>query len=139
MKPLEGFDNYGDMNFRDKKCPKEVMEQVTFFNTIREQYPDTYGMIAVHNRNEGKKTPQQVAREKAEGMATGAPDVMIPGNPAFLCELKRKDRTLSDLQPQQEPYLRAARAAGAYCCIAFGWEAAMAAFEHWRTKVNKEA
>lgn len=137
MKPLEGIDCYGDLNFRDKSCPKEVVEQVTFFNQLRQAWPDTYGLTAVHTRNEGKKTVNQVAKEKAEGMATGAPDIAIPGNPAFLCELKRQDRTLSDLQAGQEPYLRQAQAQGAYCCIAFGWVAAMEAFEYWRTQVNK--
>lgn len=136
MKIPEGIPAFGDLKFRDKKCPREVMEQVTFFNQLRALYPDSYGLIAVHNRNEGKKTPDQVAREKAEGMATGSPDIMIPGNPAFLCELKRKDHTLSALQPMQEPYLRAAMLNGAYGCIAFGWEAAMEAFNLWRTSVN---
>lgn len=136
MKLPEGIQVFGDLKFRGAKCPKEVMEQVTFFNQLRKLYPDTYGLIAVHNRNEGKKTVQQVAREKAEGMATGAPDIMIPGNPAFLCELKRKDHTLSRLQPGQEPYLVAAKHAGAFCCIAFGWEAAMDAFEYWLKSVN---
>lgn len=137
MKLPVGIEVFGNLDFRDKKCPKEVMEQVTFFNQLRGEYPATYGLIAVHNRNEGKKTVHQVAREKAEGMATGAPDIMIPGNPAFLCELKRKDHTLSALQPMQEPYLRAAMAQGAYACIAFGWEAAMEAFNHWRLNINK--
>lgn len=137
MKPLEGIDHYGDLGFRDPKCPREAAEQVTFFNQLRKKYPDTYGLTAVHTRNEGKKTAHQVVKEKAEGMATGAPDIAIPGNPSFLCELKRQDRTLSDLQPGQEPYLRAAQTAGSYCCIAFGWVAAMEAFEHWRVNVNK--
>ncbi|QMP23946.1 VRR-Nuc domain protein [Pseudomonas phage DDSR119] len=129
MKPLEGIKHFGNLDFRDKKCPLEVAEQVTFFNQLRKRWPETWGRIALHARNEGKKRADQVAREKAEGMATGAADVTIPGNPAFLCELKRKDRTLSALQPDQEPYLRAADAAGAFVCIAFGWEAGMEAFE----------
>lgn len=137
MKLPEGIPAFGDLKFRDPKCPKEVVEQVTFFNQLRLKYPDSYGLIAVHNRNEGKKTIHQVAREKAEGMATGAPDIMIPGNPAFLCELKRQDHTLSTLQSGQEPYLRASLQAGAYVCIAFGWEAAMEAFEYWLRSVNR--
>lgn len=137
MKLPVGIEVFGNLDFRGAKCPKEVMEQVTFFNQLRAKYPDSYGLVAVHNRNEGKKTPDQVSREKAEGMATGSPDIMIPGNPAFLCELKRQDHTLSRLQPMQEPYLRAAMALGAYGCIAFGWEAAMEAFDHWRLNVNK--
>lgn len=132
MKIPEGIKIYGDVNYRDKKCPREAAEQVTFFNQLRKAYPDTYGRIAVHNRNEGKKTASQVAKEKMEGMAVGSPDIMIPGNPSFLCELKRLDRTLCELQPEQLPYLEAAQDLGAFCCIAFGWKAAWEAFEEWR-------
>lgn len=136
MKIPEEIKVYGDADYRDKKCPREAAEQVTFFNQLRKQYPNTYGLVAVHNRNEGKKTINQVAKEKMEGMATGAPDVMIPGAPAFLCELKRRDRTLSELQPGQLPYLLAAQRMGAFCCIALGWEAAWEAFEEWRVSTN---
>lgn len=132
MKIPEGIKIYGDPEFRDKKCPKEAAEQVTFFNQLRLHYPDSFGLLAVHNRNEGKKTINQVAKEKMEGMAVGAPDIMIPGNPAFLCELKRQDRTLSALQDGQLPYLYAAQKLGAFCCVAFGWKAAWEAFEEWR-------
>lgn len=136
MKIPAGIKVYGDPNYRDKKCPREAAEQVTFFNQLRKAYPNTYGLVAVHNRNEGKKTVAQVAKEKMEGMVSGAPDVMIPGAPSFLCELKRKDRTLSALQEGQMPYLEAAQRMGAFCCIAFGWEAAWEAFEEWRKFTN---
>ena len=137
MKLPVGIPVFGDLTFRDKKCPFEVAEQVTFFNQLRAAHPDTFGLIAVHVRNEGKKTPDQVRREKAEGMATGSPDIIIPGNPSFLCELKRKDHVESKLQPMQVPYLMASQKAGAYVCIAFGWVAAMEAFNHWRLNINK--
>lgn len=135
----EGIPVFGDQKFRDKKCPREGAEQVTFFNQLRKRYPDSFGKIALHARNEGKKTIQQVQKEKAEGMATGALDITIPGNPSFLCELKRTDHTLSSLEDQQEPYMRAAQAAGSYVCIALGWQAAMQAFEHWRENVLRAA
>lgn len=135
----EGIPVYGDQKFRDKKCPKEGAEQVTFFNQLRKRYPETFGKIALHARNEGKKTLQQVQKEKAEGMATGALDITIPGNPSFLCELKRTDHTLSALEPEQEPYMLAAQAAGSFVCIALGWAAAMEAFEYWRTHVLRAA
>lgn len=132
MKIPEGIKIYGDPDYRDKKCPKEAAEQVTFINQLRLRYPDTYGLLVVHVRNEGKKSAAQVAKEKMEGMAVGAPDILIPGGVSFLCELKRRDRTLSALQEGQLPYLLAAQDQGAFCCIAFGWEAAMEAFEAWR-------
>lgn len=136
MKIPEGIKIYGNPDYRDKKCPKEAQEQVTFVNQLRLKYPDTYGLLVVHIRNEGKKTAAQVAKEKMEGMAPGAPDIMIPGNPTFLCELKRQDRTLSDLQDGQLPYLMAAQDNGAFCCIAFGWHGAWEAFEAWRASTT---
>lgn len=131
MKFPDGIKVYGDKAFRDKKCPKEVMEQVTFFNQLRKNHPDTYGAVAVHVRNEGKKTVNQVAKEKAEGMVTGATDVMIPGSPAFVCELKRRDHTHSTVHQEQIDYMLAAQRLGAFVCIALGWEAAMEAFNEW--------
>lgn len=127
---------FGNKAHRDKKCPKEVMEQVTFFNQLRKLYPDSYGAVAVHVRNEGKKSVQQVAKEKAEGMVTGATDIMIPGAPAFVCELKRVDHTLSVVHDEQVAYMRAASALGSFVCIALGWRAAWEAFEQWRASTT---
>lgn len=119
---------YGDTGWRGK-CPSESVEQVTFFNRIR-KIP-IYGLIAVHPRNEGVRHYKQVSREKAEGMTKGASDIIIPGNPAFVCELKRRDRTQSKWQDGQREYLEAAQKAGAFACVAFGADAAMEAFEKW--------
>lgn len=91
-------------------------------------------MIAIHPRNEGKRHHVQVAREKAEGMTPGASDIIIPGAPSFVCELKRKDHTKSRWQAEQEEYLQACRQAGAFVCVALGWEAALEAFNNWRQK-----
>jgi hypothetical protein len=89
--------------------------------------------LAIHPRNEGKRTHLQVAKEKSEGMTTGATDIVIPARVAFVCELKRRDHTLSSIAPEQLAYLRAAHAAGAYACIALGVDAAWEAFEDWRS------
>jgi len=61
-------------------------------------------------------------------MTTGAADIIIPGNPSFVCELKRRDHTKSTLDPEQAKYLEQAQAAGAFVCIALGADAAMEAF-----------
>lgn len=139
LKVSEGIAVFGDLKYRNPKCPHEGAEQVTFFNQLRKIYPDTFGAVAVHVRNEGKKTPAQIQKEKSEGLVSGAPDIMIPGNPAFLCELKRQDHTKSVWQPGQEPYLLAAVELGAFACVAFGWVAAMEAFNHWRENVLRAA
>lgn len=125
---------YGDPKWRGD-CPKEELEQVTFFNCLRRDYPGSYGLIALHPRNEGQLRGGQhgaLVRQKAEGMTIGAADIIIPGAPTFVCEMKRKDHTKSAWQDGQIEYLEAAREAGAFACVALGWEAAWAAFEEWR-------
>jgi len=105
------------------------LEQITFFKRVR-KIP-LWGAIAVHPRNEGKRHYKQVMREKSEGMIKGAADIIIPGAPTFVCELKRKDRTQSVWQDGQQDYLVAAQRAGAFVCVALGANAAMEAFEEW--------
>lgn len=121
---------YGDTNIRGK-CPSESAEQVTFFGWLRREYPDSYGLIALHPRNEGQRHMRQTWKEKAEGMTKGASDIIIPASPAFVCEMKRQDHTQSQWQDGQQEYLRAAQAAGGFVCIALGWEAAREAFQEW--------
>jgi len=121
---------YGDVDYRGD-CPLEAIEQVTFFKRLRMRYPDTWGLIALHPRNEGKKGFRQVAKEKAEGMTKGASDVIIPASPSFVCEIKRRDHTKSKWQDKQLEYLNAAQEAGAFVCIALGADAAIDAFEDY--------
>lgn len=119
----EGIKVYGDTSYRGN-CPKEVLEQVTFFGRLRREYPDTLGLIAFHVRNEGKRNHLEAATHKAEGMTTGAADIIIPGAPTFICELKRRDHTKSSISNEQVAFLRAAQAAGSTVCIALGVDAA---------------
>lgn len=114
---------YGNTDYRGT-CPKETLEQVTFFSRLRRDFPDTLGKLAFHVRNEGKRTHLQAATEKSEGLTTGAPDIVIPGAPAFLCELKRRDHMQSEISVAQLAYLRAAQDAGCFVCIALGVDAA---------------
>lgn len=130
---------YGDRNFRGK-CPLESIEQVSFFNRLRRQFPDTWGILALHPRNEQLLERGQfsaIIKHKAEGMTTGASDVIIPGAPTFVCEIKRQDHTKSHWQDGQIQYLRAARAAGAFACVALGAVGAWEAFEVWLNEKEK--
>jgi len=127
------FPVYGDAGFRGK-CPTEDRELVTFFNRLRAEYPDTWGAVALHPRNEGLRKKGQIGavhRHRIEGMTQGAADIIIPGNPAFVCELKRCDHTKSAWQDGQIEYLTAASSCGAFTCVALGWQAAWAALEDW--------
>jgi len=126
---------YGDLSYRGP-CPQELVEQISIVNQIRRIYPDTYGRIAVHIRNEGARTHGQVVRHKAEGMVKGAPDLVIPGKPTFLCEIKRQNSQLSRVSKEQLEYLEAAHNAGAFVCVAFGAKAAWEAVQDWIKEIE---
>lgn len=122
---------YGDVTYRGD-CPKEAFEQASFFARLRREYPNTWGRLGLHIRNEGRRTVTQMRRIKAEGgFVAGASDIVIPGNPTFVCEMKRRDITQSKWEPGQQDYLRAASDAGAFTCVALGAEAAWEAFQKW--------
>ena len=124
---------YGDVKFRGV-CATEAVEQASFFGKLRRDYPDSWGILAVHPRNEGLLSGGQfhaIRKHKAEGMSPGASDIVIPGRPAFVCELKRCNHTLSAWQDGQQAYLAAAKRAGAFACVALGAEAAWHAFKEW--------
>ena len=124
---------YGDPTFRGK-CPPEHVEQASFFSRLRREYPTSWGLIALHPRNEGllvKGQFQAITKHRMEGMAKGAADIVIPAARAFVCELKRQDHTQSKWQDGQQEYLAAASEAGAFVCVALGAAAAWQAFEEW--------
>lgn len=136
MKFPGGVHVFGDLSFRGK-CPLEHVEQASFFSRLRKEYPESWGRLALHPRNEGLKEKGQFAtvlKHKAEGMTPGASDIIIPGAPAFVCEVKRMDHTLSQWQPGQIEYLEAARDAGAFACVALGAVGAWEAFLAWSRK-----
>lgn len=126
---------FGDLDFR-LACPSESAEQVTFFAELRRTMPHI-AAIAIHPRNEGKRTHQQTIRYKSEGMTPGACDIVIPGCPAFCCELKRQNHVLSRWQEGQQEYLMAAKENGAFVCVALGYKAALEAVKTWLELVNE--
>lgn len=136
--PVPGVPFYGGGH--RGPCPVEAQEQIAFFAELRRHYPDTWGALAIHPRNEQQLRGGQhraLIRHKAEGMAKGAADIIIPGNPTFVCELKRQDPTKSRWQDGQREYLEAAANAGCHAVVAFGWASAWAALEDWISRVAK--
>tara|TARA_R110002020_G_C16137663_1_gene761639 strand:- start:390 stop:797 length:408 start_codon:yes stop_codon:yes gene_type:complete len=123
---------FGDSSFRGD-CPKEEIEQINFYSWLKENYP-IYHKLMIHPRLEGKMSHQQMnALNKSGGLPTGASDVIIPGNPCFVVELKRKDHTKSNWQPEQQPYLLAAKEAGCFVGLALGCDGLKEAFNLWLT------
>lgn len=121
---------YGDISYRGV-CPPESAEQKTLFAEIRRRWPDTLGAIAIHPRNEGERHFIQAAIHKSEGMVKGAADLIIPGWPTFVCELKRRDHTKCKWEAGQLEYLLACQKQGAFVCVALGWDAALDAITDW--------
>lgn len=136
MKIPDGIPVYGNLDFRGK-CPKEDQEQVSAINRIRQLYPDTFGPLVFHPRNEQQLQGGQFSamiKHKAEGLTPGVPDLCIPGAPCLIVEIKRCDRTLSSISDEQIAYLRNALSMGAFAAIALGAVAAIEAFDTWRLR-----
>lgn len=129
---------YGDTSFRGQ-CPLEDTELIDFFTEVYYLYPKTYHLIAFHPKNEGKKKMAQVQKDKAKGQKKGVSDIIVPGNPTLIIELKRKDHTQSYWEDGQIQFLEQAHKAGAYVCLALGLEAAIQAFNDWVKIVEKNS
>ncbi|AUR86568.1 hypothetical protein NVP1086O_55 [Vibrio phage 1.086.O._10N.222.51.F8] len=125
---------FGDISYRGK-CPLETPEQISFLTLLRREFPEL-AEIAVHIRNEGKRSKRQGQQQKAEGMNTGASDIVIPCEPPILIELKRRDHTLSSTSKEQLKYLINAQKLGAFACYALGAVGAMEAVRVWHTTKN---
>ncbi len=126
---------FGDAAFRGD-CPKEAAEQVSFLSLLKRDFPEL-AKIAVHIRNEGKRSKRQGAQHKLEGMNTGASDIVIPCCPPMLIELKRRDHTLSSTSTKQLDYLINSQEQGAFACYALGAVGAIQAVRAWHTTNSK--
>jgi hypothetical protein len=127
---------YGDISFRDKNCPHETPEHMAFVNWVKKTHPVHYDML-IHPKNEGVRTHHQAAKDRALGsLNAGASDIIILGKTPFVCELKRKDKTLSRLSDKQKSFLNQAVECGCFACVAYGAEAVIEAFEDWLEECN---
>ena len=120
---------FGDLDYRGK-CPLETAEQVSFLAMLRSEFPEL-AAIAVHIRNEGKRTKYQSHKQKQEGLNTGASDIVIPCCPPILIELKQRDHTNSSTTTRQINYLVNSQKQGAFACFALGAIGAMEAVRAW--------
>lgn len=112
------------------KQPSEAAEMTTFFNQLQKRYPEIHA-LALHVRNEGKRDHKDTNIMKMQGgFIKGAPDIVIAGSPTFLCEMKSKAKS-SRTSKEQDAFLERGDRAGCFCCVAYGWEAAMEAVEGW--------
>lgn len=112
------------------KHPSEAAEMTTFFGQLKKLHPEIHS-LAIHIRNEGKRDHNQTAVIKMQGgFVKGAPDIVIVGSPTFLCEMKSRSKK-SKVKPEQMKFLENADKQGAFCCVAYGYLAALQAVEEW--------
>ena len=117
-------------------CPSEMVEMASFFNRLRKEYPE-YARIALHIRNEGLRSAMQVRKIKSDGgFVKGASDVIIPGSPTFVMEMKSTSKN-AKISLEQVEYLEAAEAMGAFVCVAIGAVGAWKAFNTWINSSKK--
>lgn len=127
---------YGDPAYRGK-CPVEAVEQASAVNRIRQLYPDTFGALVFHPRNEQQLRGGQhsaMIKHKAEGLTAGVSDLVIPGAPCLVVEIKRRNPRLSKISQEQIDYLETAQRMGAFVAVALGAVAAIEAFDIWRQR-----
>lgn len=130
MKFNKNIPVFGDPSFRGN-CPTEDIEQINFYSWLKFNYPQ-YSLLMIHPKNEGKRKYNQVNYEsRTGGLPTGASDVIIPGNPSFVVELKRANHMKSRWQEGQQEYLLAAKEAGCFVGVALGCNGLKEAFKLW--------
>lgn len=128
---------YGDPHYRGD-CLREDTEQINFFSLLTVRHPKL-SRLALHPKNESKRSWGQVNYDKKTGaINTGASDIIIPGDPAFVCELKKRDHTKSRWQDGQLEYLENAKEAGCFVCVALGADSAIAAVEDWLKQKSRD-
>jgi hypothetical protein len=126
---------YGDQSYRGK-CPAEDIEQINWVSWLRFNHPQI-ALTLIHVKGEGKRTPQQIAKEKKMGFQRGPSDLILTGSPSFICELKRADHTKSKWQDGQQEFILQSLEQGAFVCVALGAEGAKLAFNEWLKLLNR--
>lgn len=112
-------------------CPKESSEQKHLVKEIRSRFPKTIGKVLFHVENEGKRGYGQANYARQQGQTKGASDLIIPGNPSCVIELKRRNKSLSKVSKEQHDFLVATHELGAFACLCYGAAEALKAVDDY--------
>jgi hypothetical protein len=109
-----------------RQRPEQVIQRAVFQHIDARASP---GVFAFHVPNGGWRSAIEAAIMKGQGVKAGVPDVFVvmKGN-VFALELKPPGGRAT---PAQLEVLRQLKAAGAFCDIAEGLDAALARLESW--------
>lgn len=121
---------YGDLGYRGK-CPKELIDQINFISWLQNELPE-YHRLTFHPKTEGRRSHAQSMIDKKSGaMKKGVSDIICVGYPMLVMEIKRSNSKLSTWRDGQLKFLEESKNAGAFVCLALGFEGAKAAFADW--------
>jgi hypothetical protein len=113
---------------RHRRASPEAAIQRCVFQHLRAR--GAPGVFAFHPANGGFRKPIEAAILKGLGVVAGVPDVIaIHEGRCYAMEIKAPGGRAT---PKQLEAIAAMEAAGAYCCIAEGLDAALRCLEFWQ-------
>jgi hypothetical protein len=113
---------------RHRRASPEAAIQRCVFQHLRAR--GAPGVFAFHPANGGYRKPIEAAILKGLGVVAGVPDVIaIHEGRCYAMEIKAPGGRAT---PKQLEAIAAMEAAGAYCCIAEGLDAALRCLEFWQ-------
>lgn len=119
-----------------KRRHDEDEEQSALISWARMQSrtrPELALLIAIPNG--GSRRLLEAKRMKSAGTSAGFPDLILPvarcGYHGLAIEMKREDGKRHDISPDQYDWIGALWDQGWYATVAFGWDDARAAIEHY--------
>lgn len=124
MKQLDSGIWVFDSGYRGE-CNSEETEQMTYGLWMDYHFPDVI-WFHVPNETGTKSGAQFVIKRKKMGVKSGVSDVIILSNGAAhscaVMELKKEDRTKSQVSKCQRKFLEVAHKEGKFAAIAYGAE-----------------
>lgn len=114
-------------------CPLESAEGIRLKNWA-DYHPLIKGRL-VHNKNEGKTSWQNGKSLKAQGVRAGYPDYHLPfprkGHHGLYIELKRINKKISTVQPEQQEWLDWLNSMGFVAVTCWGADEAIKTIEEY--------
>lgn len=120
---------------KDYKSPLEHVEQQQLVTHSKYQWPNE-SKLMLHPANEGDVSVQYRSKLKKGGLLKGASDWIIlhpaGDHPYMVLELKRANKKqASTISNEQKEFLLATENVEAFACVAYGFEAGIAAMQFY--------
>ena len=113
------------------KCPTQNEEVTNFFENLAIDYPQLRKM-AIHIKKKNKNIFIPTYREKIEAIHEGFANIIILGKITFVCKLKSRS-IKTKLTIAEKEFLSLSNHAGAFSCLAYGYQAALQAVKDWNS------